>query len=297
MEISFDPREMDFPAGETQRTTVSFVYKLATAQSGTWDVTLTLRQAGDQTALVERSMQLIVEPVTPTPTSMPEPTPTLVPIPTLIPDCDPAYPTVCIPPPPPDLDCEEIPYRRFEVLPPDPHKFDRDRDGIGCELTPTPTATPTPTSAPRLGPGPTATPAPMTTAREFSFLCEPAPQDLIDYVEEHAPNQSDPDAYKLDESELGYWIVQVPDSEWFALSVRVGTAPPRDIATWIVGPDWANDPWQLMWVNGTAAEGLLPLEISRMYGTGKGWSQPASTWDHPEGVLSRYCVIQAFRSH
>lgn len=47
--------------------------------------------------------------------------------------CDPAYPDVCIPPPPPDLDCGDIPYRRFRVLPPDPHGFDRDRDGIGCE--------------------------------------------------------------------------------------------------------------------------------------------------------------------
>jgi micrococcal nuclease len=47
--------------------------------------------------------------------------------------CDPSYPDVCIPPPPPDLDCRDIPYRRFRVLPPDPHGFDRDRDGIGCE--------------------------------------------------------------------------------------------------------------------------------------------------------------------
>ncbi len=47
--------------------------------------------------------------------------------------CDPAYPTVCIPPPPPDLDCKDIPYRNFKVLPPDPHRFDRDGDGIGCE--------------------------------------------------------------------------------------------------------------------------------------------------------------------
>lgn len=47
--------------------------------------------------------------------------------------CDPAYPTVCIPPPPPDLDCADIPYRRFRVLPPDPHRFDGDHDGIGCE--------------------------------------------------------------------------------------------------------------------------------------------------------------------
>lgn len=48
-------------------------------------------------------------------------------------NCDPSYPTVCIPPPPPDLDCGDISYRRFTVLPPDPHRFDRDHDGIGCE--------------------------------------------------------------------------------------------------------------------------------------------------------------------
>jgi micrococcal nuclease len=48
-------------------------------------------------------------------------------------DCDPSYPDVCIPPPPPDLDCGDIPYRNFQVLPPDPHYFDGDGDGIGCE--------------------------------------------------------------------------------------------------------------------------------------------------------------------
>lgn len=48
-------------------------------------------------------------------------------------NCDPAYPTVCIPPPPPDLDCGDVPYRRFPVLPPDPHNFDGDHDGVGCE--------------------------------------------------------------------------------------------------------------------------------------------------------------------
>lgn len=47
--------------------------------------------------------------------------------------CDPAYPDVCIPPSPPDLDCADIPYRRFRVLPPDPHRFDGGGDGIGCE--------------------------------------------------------------------------------------------------------------------------------------------------------------------
>lgn len=47
--------------------------------------------------------------------------------------CDPSYPTVCIPPYPPDLDCKDIPYRRFQVIPPDPHFFDGDYDGVGCE--------------------------------------------------------------------------------------------------------------------------------------------------------------------
>jgi hypothetical protein len=47
--------------------------------------------------------------------------------------CDPSYPSVCVPPPPPDLNCGDILYRRFTVLPPDPHNFDRDNDGIGCE--------------------------------------------------------------------------------------------------------------------------------------------------------------------
>ena len=48
-------------------------------------------------------------------------------------DCDPSYPDVCIPPPPPDLDCADIPYRRFRVVGADPHRFDADHDGIGCE--------------------------------------------------------------------------------------------------------------------------------------------------------------------
>jgi micrococcal nuclease len=70
---------------------------------------------------------------TPTMTSTPIPTPTNTAVPTTRPSCDPAYPDVCIPSPPPDLDCGDIPYRRFRVLPPDPHRFDNDRNGIGCE--------------------------------------------------------------------------------------------------------------------------------------------------------------------
>jgi micrococcal nuclease len=52
-------------------------------------------------------------------------------------NCAPSYPDVCIPPPPPDLDCSQIPYRNFRVIytvpQPDPHRFDSDHDGIGCE--------------------------------------------------------------------------------------------------------------------------------------------------------------------
>jgi micrococcal nuclease len=48
-------------------------------------------------------------------------------------NCDPSYPDVCIPPRPPDLDCPQISYTNFTVLPPDPHGFDGDGDGIGCE--------------------------------------------------------------------------------------------------------------------------------------------------------------------
>ncbi len=73
---------------------------------------------------------------TPQPTDTPQPTTTNTPIPTPTKgNCDSHYPTVCIPPPPPDLDCSDIPYRNFTVLQPDPHNFDRNNDGIGCEST------------------------------------------------------------------------------------------------------------------------------------------------------------------
>lgn len=71
---------------------------------------------------------------TPTQTSTPTKTPTITPTATRDPAvCSPAYPTVCIKPPPPDLDCGQISHRNFRVLPPDPHGFDSDGDGIGCE--------------------------------------------------------------------------------------------------------------------------------------------------------------------
>jgi micrococcal nuclease len=48
-------------------------------------------------------------------------------------DCDPSYPDVCIPSPPPDLDCPDVSERDFAVVGSDPHRFDREGDGIGCE--------------------------------------------------------------------------------------------------------------------------------------------------------------------
>jgi micrococcal nuclease len=49
------------------------------------------------------------------------------------PTCDPSYPDVCIPLPPPDLDCVHIPYTNFKVIPPDTHGLDSDGNGIGCD--------------------------------------------------------------------------------------------------------------------------------------------------------------------
>ena len=49
-------------------------------------------------------------------------------------NCEPAYPTVCLPPPPPDLDCPQVlPLVNFAALPADPHGLDADKDGIACE--------------------------------------------------------------------------------------------------------------------------------------------------------------------
>lgn len=47
-------------------------------------------------------------------------------------NCHPSYPTLCLPGSP-DLDCADIPAKRFPVKPPDPHRLDGDNDGVGCE--------------------------------------------------------------------------------------------------------------------------------------------------------------------
>jgi hypothetical protein len=52
---------------------------------------------------------------------------------TTTPACHPSYPDFCIPPPPPDLNCDDIKANNFTVLSPDPHGFDGNNDGVGCE--------------------------------------------------------------------------------------------------------------------------------------------------------------------
>lgn len=115
----------DVPATRTQRPTST-----AAPPTNTAAPTRTLAPAWTATAA-------------PPPTLPPQPTavpPTIAPVvdtqppPAPVGNCDAAYPDVCIPPPPPDLDCGDIPHRRFRVLAPDPHNFDgNDKDGIGCE--------------------------------------------------------------------------------------------------------------------------------------------------------------------
>ena len=48
-------------------------------------------------------------------------------------DCDPSYPGVCIPPAPPDLNCDDVDHTDFAVRGADPHQFDAEGDGVACE--------------------------------------------------------------------------------------------------------------------------------------------------------------------
>ncbi|MSO58486.1 MAG: hypothetical protein EXQ77_05535, partial [Thermoleophilia bacterium] len=50
--------------------------------------------------------------------------------------CDPSYVGVCIPPPPPDLDCSDFKkqgFSRITVVGADPHRLDGDHDGVACK--------------------------------------------------------------------------------------------------------------------------------------------------------------------
>ncbi len=69
----------------------------------------------------------------PEPEPEPEPTPTETSTAEDSADCDPSYPDVCIPSPPPALNCPDVDQKDFTVKGDDPHGFDADGDGIGCE--------------------------------------------------------------------------------------------------------------------------------------------------------------------
>lgn len=98
------------------------------ATKARWDLTMDAREARAIEVLLPACSATRM-PFAPAPPASPSTTPG----PTLGSGCDPAYPGVCIPPPPPDLDCGQITFRNFVVLAPDPHRFDGDGDGIGCE--------------------------------------------------------------------------------------------------------------------------------------------------------------------
>jgi micrococcal nuclease len=48
-------------------------------------------------------------------------------------NCDPNYQGACIPPYPPDLNCDDVGATGFRSVGSDPHGFDGDADGIACE--------------------------------------------------------------------------------------------------------------------------------------------------------------------
>lgn len=97
--------------------------------------TATMTPTATGTATPTRTPTMTATPSrTATATATPTRTPTGTATPTRDPgQCHPSYPDHCIPPPPPDLNCDDVPWRNFTVLPPDPHNFDGNHNGIGCE--------------------------------------------------------------------------------------------------------------------------------------------------------------------
>jgi len=90
------------------------------------------QQMGDHMRMIPDEMKQIPEPMV-----QMVPAPGFEDVPEMIVEsennCDSSYPDVCIPPWPPDLNCGDVRYTNFKVLPDDPHGFDGDKDGIGCE--------------------------------------------------------------------------------------------------------------------------------------------------------------------
>jgi hypothetical protein len=126
------PRTTAAPRGTTAATPAALTQSPAASPTLAPPATATVPTAAPATAAPTAA------PTTAAPTVAPRTiAPTVAPrtaAPTTRTNCHASYPTVCIPPAPPDLDCGDIPHRHFTVLPPDPHKFDgNDNDGIGCE--------------------------------------------------------------------------------------------------------------------------------------------------------------------
>ena len=104
------------------------------------------------------------------------------------PHCDPSYPDFCIPSPPPDLDCDEVPEKNFKVTGSDPHGFDADNDGIGCEGNPPP-------------------PPPPHCDPSYPDFCIPSPPPDLDCDEVREKNfkvtGSDPHGFDADNDGIG----------------------------------------------------------------------------------------------
>lgn len=108
--------------------------------SGMWIAAILVKQAPAMATTAPATATPNVAAPTAPPLANPPTAPPVLPTATVVATqaappshCDPSYPDVCIPPAPPDLDCGDIPYKRFEVVGADPHRFDGDHDGVGCE--------------------------------------------------------------------------------------------------------------------------------------------------------------------
>ncbi len=108
-------------------------------------------QMGDHMRMIPDEMKQIPEPMV-----QMVPAPGFEDVPEMIVEsqngCDPSYPDVCIPPWPPDLNCGDIRYANFKVLPDDPHGLDADNDGIGCEVGSPSSPSPPPPTQPSCDP-------------------------------------------------------------------------------------------------------------------------------------------------
>jgi len=109
------------------------------------------QQMGDHMRMIPDEMTQIPEPMV-----QQVPAPGFEDVPEMIVEsennCDSSYPDVCIPPWPPDLDCDDIRYANFKVLPDDPHGLDADFDGIGCEVGSPSSPSPPPPTQPSCDP-------------------------------------------------------------------------------------------------------------------------------------------------